>query len=453
MRQLAIALLWAAPAVAQPFVVQGQLRLQGSNTIGAELAPALVAEYGRLAGLTTLQIEPSQDPDAKTLVMSAPNGRTLRGEVVAHGSGTAFPALRESRADIGMASRAVTEAERTALRDAGVGDPATEGNTTVLSLDGVVVLVHPANPASALSVEQVRGLFSGAIHNWSELGGENRPVTLYVRDDKSGTTDTFRTLAMSGAAFAAGARAFESSERLSDAVAADAGGVGFAGFAYTRRAKPISLRVSCGLQFAPSPFLVRTEEYPLARRLLLYSPTVKPPLTANFLRWAQSDAAQPIVDQAGFVSLTPELGSPDDRTARLAHLGFGVAAPDRVAADAVAREFTAVTEGARRLSTTFRFEFDQARLDARAVADLGRVAAWYKQGRRQIVLVGHSSNQGEFGYNVALSRRRATDIALRLRALGVDVATIAGVGTVSPVACDDDATRGGLNRRVEIWAR
>src|SRR5262249_33940365 len=147
---------------------------------------------------------------------------------------------------------------------------------------------------------------------WSQLGGRAGHINVYARDNKSGTFDTFKTLVLKDRKLVASAARYESSEQLSDAVANDPNGIGFAGFAYLRNAKALSIKTDCGLGFAPSAFAVKTEEYPLSRRLFLHvSNHEQNPEVGQFVEFALSAAAQRAVDGKGFVSLLPEL-SPRD---------------------------------------------------------------------------------------------------------------------------------------------
>lgn len=459
---LGISVGWGAAAsaqtvpqapVADPNAVQGVLRLRGSSTLGSELVPALVMAFGRASGLSGAHTVQGSETQPTTLVMEGgETERTLRAEILPTNSAAAFPALGDHSADLGMASRAATDAERAALRKAGIGDIGAPGNATPVSLDGVAVLVHPGNPVSRLTLPQLRAVFGGTVTNWSALGGPDLPISLYGRAQGSGTLDTFRSMALGGGPVAANIRVGETGADTADAVASDPGGIGFTGLAYIRNAKPLALRLECGLERAPTRFLVRAEEYPLSRRLILYSPARKTAVAQAFLRFAASDAAAPVIEKAGFTSFTPEIADAADRAARLQSFMLGT--PESRDARAKMAEFAAVTDGWRRVSTTFRFEFGGSALDARARDDLGRLAAWLKRDpKRQFMLVGYASGQGAFGANLTLSLRRAREVGTQLAGLGAVPVRVSGMGTMGPVGCNDVDTKGGINRRVEVWVR
>jgi phosphate transport system substrate-binding protein len=61
----------------------------------------------------------------------------------------------------------------------------------VVAMDGVCIVVHPSNPVSALSTEQVRDIYLGKIKNWNQVGGPSTPIVAISRDTASGTYETF----------------------------------------------------------------------------------------------------------------------------------------------------------------------------------------------------------------------------------------------------------------------
>lgn len=99
------------------------------------------------------------------------------------GSGSGIKAVSEGRCDIGLSSRALKDEEKAA----GLME-------TVLAYDGIALIVHPANPISDLSLEDIARIYTGGITNWSELGGEDAEIVLIGREAGSGTRDGFETI-------------------------------------------------------------------------------------------------------------------------------------------------------------------------------------------------------------------------------------------------------------------
>ncbi|MFY9989453.1 MAG: phosphate ABC transporter substrate-binding protein, partial [Rhodoplanes sp.] len=259
----------SSPAPSAAATTSGALRLAGSNTIGAELAPRLLEAYAKRNG--SGDFEWRGEGEDHSLVARGQGGE-FAADVSSHGSGTAPVQLAAGKADIGMMSRPIAAKEVAQLATIGFGKADTPGQEHVVALDGVVVLVNKANPVTQLSLADIQGLFSGAITDWSQVGGKPGPVHVYARDDKSGTYDTFKALVLKDKKLTGSAKRYEDSKELSDDVANDENGIGFVGFAYVRNARALAIGTECGLAYEPKEYAVKTEEYPLARRLFLYTP-------------------------------------------------------------------------------------------------------------------------------------------------------------------------------------
>jgi phosphate transport system substrate-binding protein len=422
----------APVAVAPP----PSIRLHGSNTIGAELAPALAEAFlQRKTGAKTVVRRRTASDE---LLVEARDGDRVADsiEVFAHGSATAFDDLASGKCDIGMSSRRIHDDDAQKL--AKLGDMTAAASEHVIALDGIAIIVNPANPVSALTTAQLRGVFDGDLRSWSEVGGKQLPISVYARDDKSGTWDTFKHLVLGDKPLSPGAKRIEASDQLSDAVAADATGIGFIGLPYVRSAKAVMVQESGSVPLLPSPMTVSTEDYPLARRLYLYAPLNAPVAARDFIDFALSEEGQKVVQASGFVDLRPECD------------------PNASRCTTCSAQYREVVKSACRLSVDFRFDRGSTELDTRALRDLQRLVALMARPDstgKSVVLLGFSDGTGARADNVALSQQRAAMVAAQLSARGLHVEVSRGLGPEMPVA--DDATEEGRqrNRRVEVWLR
>jgi phosphate transport system substrate-binding protein len=292
---------------ALPIPVDGSpaLRIQGSNTIGAQLGPALVEGLMFEQGLLSIERTPGAHANETRITGHTNTGQVISVEVAAHGSSTGFAALETKLADLAASSRPIKEIEIKAL--SGLGDLKGHDAEQVIAIDGVAVILHPNNPLRALSITQLAQIFCGEIQDWQQLGGAPGPIHVYARDQQSGTYDTFNelVLAKSGKTLAREARRFESSEQLSDAVSQDRQGIGFIGLPYVRLAKAVAIIDGSSKPMLPTIDLIATEDYPLSRRLYFYLPPQSGQRWAKALvRFTQSAAGQAIVAEAGFVAQT-----------------------------------------------------------------------------------------------------------------------------------------------------
>ena len=99
------------------------------------------------------------------------------------GSGSGITAVQEGTCDIGLSSRVLKDEEKSAgLKE------------TVLAYDGIAIIVHPDNPVSDLSVEQLAKLYTGEITNWKDVGGNDAEAVLIGREAASGTRDGFESI-------------------------------------------------------------------------------------------------------------------------------------------------------------------------------------------------------------------------------------------------------------------
>jgi len=412
------------------------LRLHGSDTIDSQLAPALAEKFlQRRTGSAHVVRRPTARNEM--LVEARDGERVVEAiEIRSHGTESAFADLGAGQCDIAMASRRVRESESTSL--SALGDLTSAASEHVIGLDGIAVIVNPSNPVASLSKEQIAGIFSGEIRRWSDVGGHDAPILVHAREDHSDAVDAFRHIMLDDRLLTPTAQRHESSETLSDAIAAAPDGIGFIELPYVRSAKPVMVSDGYLAPRLPSPMTVATEEYVLARRLYLYVPPSAPRAAAEFVEFALSEEGQNAVLAAGFVDLRPRCDATASRC------------PKCVA------EYRELVHGACRVSIDFRFEHGDIRFDSRALRDVQRLTSWLAQSpfsTRRLVLLGFSDTQGRRGDNIIISELRAEFVASQLRARGVPIAAARGLGPDMLVA--DDSTEEGQqrNRRVEVWLR
>ncbi len=134
-----------------------------------------------LAGSTS--VEPFAELLAERYMDSHPDAPAIN--VQGGGSTAGVRAALSGAADIGMSSRNLKPEE------------AAQGLTTqVIARDAIAVIVHPDNPVDNLSLAQVRGIFSGEIRNWRQVGGADRRIVVITREEGSGTRGAFEELVM-----------------------------------------------------------------------------------------------------------------------------------------------------------------------------------------------------------------------------------------------------------------
>lgn len=417
---------------------KSMLCLAGANTIGVKLAPSLAQAFLQQMGATQVKVVPGSASGVETVQGILPGATSPSAiEIDGRANWVAFDRLADGSCDIGMSARRIKQEEITKLPF--MGDMTASSNEHVLALDGIAILVNSANPVAFLTTEQLAGIFSGAITDWSQVSNTKGTIVLYAPFANSATEDGFRSLVLGGGTVAPGVKRTKDMASIATAVVADRMGIGFvgSGFVGSARAVPVSERGTAAL--LPNHMTIATEDYPLARRLYLYTPAnpanhyVRP-----FVDFAVSNRGQEVVAAAGFVPQNV------------------VAQEKATKPENAPPEYNRLTRGAGRLSLDFRFLPGGAVLDNKAIADINRVVDFMGDlgyGGNNILLFGFADSTGNPQLNVDLSQARAYAVADEFKQRGLKPGLVKGFGYYLPVASNDTAEGRQKNRRVEIWLK
>lgn len=153
-------------------------------------------------------------------------------QVTGGGSGTGVAALLNKTTEIANSSRELKASE--------LEEAKTKGVTPVVhqvALDGIAVIVHPESKIDNLTIKQVSDIFSGKITNWKQLGGADMPITLYGRENSSGTYEFFKDHVLGKVDgkqvdYAPSTQVLQGTAALGEAVARDKKGIGYGGVGY-----------------------------------------------------------------------------------------------------------------------------------------------------------------------------------------------------------------------------
>lgn len=222
-------------------------------------------------------------------------------QVTGGGSGTGFAALQNKTTDLANASRQIKAKEKIACIKAFRKSP-TEYK---VALDGLSVYVNESNPIEFLTIAQLEGIFTGEITNWSQIGGESGKITLYSRENSSGTYEFFKKNVLKGKDFHARAQTMPGTAAVLQAIGKDNSGIGYGGAAYGAGAKAIKVK-----RDANSPAIEPTEAnvvsgtYPIWRYLYIYvNPALDKGEVSDYLTWIRSAEGQKIVKDVGYYPL------------------------------------------------------------------------------------------------------------------------------------------------------
>lgn len=234
----------------------------------------------------------------------------VRISVTGGGSGTGIAALINGTVDIANASRAIS-AEEIARAERNNIEPVE----FVVAGDAIGIIVNHNNPVDRLTIQQISDIYSGKISNWTEVGGEDRPIVRLSRETNSGTHVYFleEVIRMGRAddktLFSTDTLLLPSSEGITVEVRDNPNAIGYDGLGYiTHEVKVIAVARQQGElddedYVLPSAETVNQGTYPIARDLYMYTSGQPEGVVKAYLEWILSPEAQEIVADIGFVPI------------------------------------------------------------------------------------------------------------------------------------------------------
>jgi phosphate transport system substrate-binding protein len=222
-------------------------------------------------------------------------------QVTGGGSGTGIAALLNGGTDICNASRPMKPSESADFLKKFKARP----HEYKMCFDGLSVYVNKANPVAQLSFKQLEGIFTGRITNWKQVGGSDVPISLYGRENSSGTYEFFKEHVLNKKDFAPATQTMPGTAAVIQAVAKDANAIGYGGIAYGEGVKHIKVSKADGAEaIAPSEETVLSGKYPISRYLFCYvNPSKDAGAVADYINWCLSDAGQAVVKDVGYFPL------------------------------------------------------------------------------------------------------------------------------------------------------
>lgn len=211
----------------------------------------------------------------------------LRISIAGGGSGLGIKQVGEGLVDIGNAGRKPSD------------DEIRKYNLKLFkwAVDGVAAVVHPKNTAQSLTSTQLQDIYSGVIKNWNEVGGVDRQINLYTRDEASGTRKVFWKKALAKGDISAKANVVVSNGAMKTAVAGDPFAIGFISIGYIDGSvAPVTLD-----GVTPNLDTVRSGEYKVARGLFSLTKGEPVGLAKLFLDFVMSPTGQRIATDKGFI--------------------------------------------------------------------------------------------------------------------------------------------------------
>ncbi|MGZ9221069.1 MAG: phosphate ABC transporter substrate-binding protein [Anaerolineales bacterium] len=236
------------------------------------------------------------------------NQPEVRISVTGGGSGTGIASLINGTVDIANASRKIKEEEIEEAKSNSI-----EPVEHIIARDAIAVIVNPENPVNELTLKQISDIYSGKYSNWSEVGGDDRPIVRLSRETNSGThvyfLETVLRLGNSDGKtlFSMDTLLLPSSEGIVAEVRQNPNAIGYDGLGYVPKdLKMIAIAEEEGGAYVlPSIPTVNDKSYPIARDLYMYTDGQPTGIVKEYLDWILSPEAQEIVAELGFVPASP----------------------------------------------------------------------------------------------------------------------------------------------------
>jgi phosphate transport system substrate-binding protein len=378
------------------------------------------------------QITRSRDGAGSVKISAMRDSESVVVEVNGNGSGAGFQDLVNGNAEIAMLSRALSAKEV----DDGwqLGNLNSPDQEHVLALQAITAIVNPGNQVSGLDTLQLSKIISGEITDWRQVGGKPGSIQLHVARQNTGLAE-MQSAILNVQSVSRDARRHADSKSIQAAVATDANAIGITEFSVKPGAfRALPIRVAN--RYIPADLLhIKTEDYPLTRRLYFYTGQIVTALGRGFVTYAESDEAQRLLAARGFLSLAPIVINGGDK-------------------ENLPKDYAQWVQGASRLSLSFRFGKAFSIFDSRGAQDIARLKDFMlrpENRNRKVILVGHSEKQSSAYLSNSVSNEYADLVAMSLMEIGISPVRVRGVGYALPLSLASNAAY--RNRRVEIWLR
>ena len=229
--------------------------------------------------------------------------------VAGPGSGAGIAAIINKTTDICQSSRPIKQSEIDQGKANGVNIREIR-----IATDAIAVIVHPSNPLSSLTIEQLSGIYTGAITNWSQVGGNNAPIVALSRDTNSGTHVYFKEaiVQMDGLPtkdtsleYGCSVQFLPSTSTGVTQIIQNPNAIFYIGLGYMdSKVKALGIKKTAGdAPVLPSLETALNNTYPIARGLFYYIDGEPAGLIKAFTDFALSAKGQELVVKSGFVPL------------------------------------------------------------------------------------------------------------------------------------------------------
>ncbi len=226
-------------------------------------------------------------------------------QVSGGGSGTGIAALLNGTTDICMASRDMKAKEYQDAKSKNV-----DVHRLAVALDGIAVFLHKENPVTDLTLAQLKGIYTGELTNWKEVGGKDATIILYGRENNSGTYAYFKEHVLQEEDYADRCQTLPGTASVVNAITKDVNGIGYGGIAWATTVKHAGVKVNdTTAAVHPSLDAVSNGSYPISRELYFFYRGTPSGELKDFVNWALSAEGQKVAEAADYIPLHADVAA------------------------------------------------------------------------------------------------------------------------------------------------
>ncbi len=232
-----------------------------------------------IAGSTSIQ------PFAERLAeVYSQTHKQLKINVQGGGSSAGIKTVQTDVCNIGMSSRELNPEEK------GL-------NEIIIAYDGIVIIVNRRNPVQNLSLATVADIFAGNIKHWNDVGGIKRRINSIIREEGSGTRQSFEQIVMKDKDVTIDALIQDSNGAVREIVANDPNAIGYISYGLLdERVKPITLD-----SVIPTIESIKQRKYPVVRPFLFLTKSEPQGQVKKFIDFVLSNEGQKLLQEEGLI--------------------------------------------------------------------------------------------------------------------------------------------------------
>ena len=438
-------------------VMLGPVQIVGTDYMGLAIAPHLLIGFGEqrpaASGFHLLDLNSFEVTYSNTANEDVGTVR-FRPDATRN----ALASLANQSGDFAIVPRRVNGVEAVEVLQSDSDD--IKGSTREISIgfDAARVILHPSNPLQELEIGDLAKIYAGEITDWAELGGAEGAIKVLYPEQGSNLGEIVNEILLksgSGNPRASHALTVKLRTDMVQEVRHDPNAIGFAAISESSGVKAVNLVGSCGLPFDASPFAIKSEDYPLAQRMFIYSRPQETlsPLARELIQYVASSAVDSAIEASDHISSKIERLSQSSSDINIVG-DDQIEDADRRLAEQLARDLDQFD----RLSTTIRSSGQADEFQSKDILELDKLVQYFGDlpSGAKVAVVGFSDNENTFAANAGASVEWANSVSAAIQTAGGERLShlefvTRGYGELSPIACKTDDLGRALNRRVEIW--